>query len=83
MTRVTLVRVDTTMGAVCAAAGFLERRVSKTLEKLRHCPTYGSLLNDDALDGQVFNVNVLGIRVRLSVLQETRDELDALLGPPT
>ena len=45
--------------------------------------TYGSLLNNNALDVQVLNVQVLRVRVRLSVLQKASDELDGLLGPAT
>lgn len=45
--------------------------------------TYGSLLDNNALDVKVLNINVLRIRVRLSVLEEAGDELDALLGPAT
>lgn len=45
--------------------------------------TYGSLLHNNALDVQILNVQVLGIGVRLSVLEQTGDELDGFLGPTT
>lgn len=45
--------------------------------------TYGCLVHDNALDGQVFNVNVLGISVRFSILQEGSDESDGFLWPAT
>lgn len=63
---------------------------SKRTRKVNHsvtidtaCKTHGGLLDDNVLDGKVLQLKVLGISVRLGVLQETSDELDALLGPPT
>jgi len=65
VTRVTLVRVDTTMGAVCAAAGF------------------GCLLNDNVFDGEVLNIDTLGVSVGFSVLQQAADEFNGFLRPAT
>ena len=45
--------------------------------------THGSLLYDDALDVEILKLQILGIRVRLSVLEKTSDELDRLLRPAT
>ena len=43
--------------------------------------TYGSLLHTDVLDDQVLNGDVLGLSVGLSVLEESEDESNRLLGP--
>lgn len=45
--------------------------------------TYGGLLDDNAFDGKVFDVNVFGISVGLCVLEETKNELDGFLRPAT
>lgn len=44
-------------------------------------PTHGSLLHTDVLDDQVLNGDVLGLSVGLSVLEESEDESNRLLGP--
>lgn len=41
----------------------------------------GGLVNLDVLDDQVAGVETLSIRVRLSVLKETEEELGRLYGP--
>ena len=62
---------------------FCQTRVKLRSSEENHSETYGSLLNDDALDVQILEVNVLRVRVRLGVLEEASDELDGLLGPAT
>ena len=85
MAWVSLVRVDTTVGTVCAAAGFLAKQcTSVNLETAEAgMITYRSLLHNDALDEKVLELQVLRIRIRLGVLQEAGDELHGLLGPAT
>ena len=65
MARVTLVRVDTTMCTVRAAAGFLRKgsRLIEALEFVRLKITYGCLLDDDVLDVQVLQFEVFSVRV--------------------
>ncbi len=69
MTRVALVRVDATVGTVCAAAGFLTRQSFQYVGRVRpkHVMTYGCLLNDNVFDSEVFNIDTLGISVGFSV----------------
>lgn len=43
--------------------------------------TYGSLLHNNALDDQVFNVNALCVRIRFRIFQKASDKLDRLLWP--
>lgn len=43
----------------------------------------GGLLDDDVLDDELVRSEVLGLGVRLGVLEETEDELDRLDGPAT
>ena len=45
--------------------------------------TYGSLLDDNVLDEEVLELKIFRVRVRLGILQETKDELDGLLRPAT
>lgn len=56
-------------------------RMNLTFTKYKS--THGCLLNDDALDEEILKLQVLCVRVRLGVLQETSDELHRLLGPAT
>ena len=85
MAWVALVGVDTTVSTVCAAAGFLWKQRGKLHIFSFHdnAATHGSLLNDDALDVEVLKLQVLGIRVRLSVFEETGNEFNRLLRPAT
>lgn len=53
------------------------------LERERGCKTYWCLLDDNALDVEVLEVDIFGISVRFSVLQETKDEFNAFFGPTT
>jgi hypothetical protein len=41
------------------------------------------LINYDALDGQILDINVLGISIRLGILEESGNESDGFLGPTT
>jgi hypothetical protein len=52
--RVALVRVDTTMGTICATAGFLEKskEISETCLKFSIL-TYRSLLDNNVFDKQI------------------------------
>jgi len=45
--------------------------------------TYRSLLNNDVLDDEFFDVNVFRIGIRFSVLQKASDIFDGLFGPTT
>jgi hypothetical protein len=55
-----LVRVDATMGTICAPAGFL---ILYELDISRYRSTYRSLLNNNVLDDEIFNINVFGIGI--------------------
>ena len=84
MAWVTLVRVDTTVSTVCATTGFLENTENEA--NVTHTAwenTYGSLLDNNALDEEVLELDVFRIRVRLSVLEETENKLHGLLRPAT
>lgn len=41
------------------------------------------MVNDDALDGQILNIDVLGVSIRLGVLEESGNESDGFFGPTT
>jgi len=43
--------------------------------------THGSLLHNNVLDNQLVLLQVLGLGVRLGVLQQVEDESNRLLGP--
>ena len=56
-----LVRVDATMGTICAPAGFL---ILYELDIWRYrSTTYRSLLNNNVLDDKIFDINVFGIGI--------------------
>ena len=64
MRRVTLVRVNTTMGTICATTRFLER--VKEISELRlnfSISSYRSLLNDNVFDKQLLDLNVFSIGI--------------------
>jgi hypothetical protein len=70
MARVALVRVNSTVGAVCAAAGFLMGHNQDALvDKGDAGMTYRSLLNNDVLDDEFFDINALCISVGLGIFQ--------------
>ena len=65
--------------------GFSDERTRRRKSQVikMYSTTYRGLLYNDALDVKVLKLNVLRIRVGLSVLEEASDELDGLLGPAT
>lgn len=85
MAGVALVGVDTTMGTVCAAAGFLLHKtvMSYAVDQMAQVQTHWGLLNNNALDGEVLNINALAVGVGFGILQEAGDELHRLHGPAT
>ncbi len=48
-----------------------------------HVMTYGCLLNDNVFDGEVLNIDTLGVSVGFSILQQAADEFNGFLGPAT
>lgn len=85
--RVALVRVAKVPISVLVHLHFsldiLLKNAHSTVGTVSPPPGLGSLLNDNVLDDQLFNVEVLGIGVGLGVLEKTENELDRLLGPST
>jgi hypothetical protein len=46
-------------------------------------PGLRGLVDDNVLDDQLLDGELLGVRVRLGVLEETEEEVDRLDGPST
>jgi hypothetical protein len=83
MAGVTLIRVNATMSAVCAATGFLLRASEVQSRQERNGEAYRCLLHYDVPDEQVLEFQTLHISIRLCIFQETGDKFDRLLGPTT
>lgn len=57
--------------------------VDTTMCTICAAASFGSLLDDNVLDEEIFYIDVFGISVRFGVLEQACDEFHRLLGPAT
>ena len=84
MARVPLIWINSTMCTIRSTTSFLRlRRQFGACILRRGGWTHRSLLNHNALNSEVFQLEIFGVGIGFSVLQQTQYEVDGLLRPAT